>query len=437
MIPLYNVLWAEVTETAVVLKHAQPMGKKRASVFSLHYSITVQKRAEAVLWVAKLLDLSYGSAQRRKRIKLLVNPFSGQGKALRYSARDVEPIFAGANCLVDVEHTLYRGHAVELAEKLDLASYDVVACCSGDGLPHEVFNGLGRKANAKEALSKVAVVQLPCGTGNAMSLNLNGTDSPSLAALAIVKGIRTPLDLASITQGDQRTLSFLSQSFGIVADVDLGTENVRWMGSARFTYGFFARIMGKTVYPCELHVHIDVASKAEIQQLYRNSIVAAPSISHNGAVENLSQSGLPTLKFGTVNSKMPTSFTNVPANRIGNFFAGNMALMSPDADFFPASLPSDGHLDLITIDGDIGRLVAIKTFLGVEKGKHFDMTHVNYRKISGYRIKPLGQKGYISIDGESMPFEEFQAEVHRGLGLTLSRTGRRYEAAGVLDTRRA
>lgn len=61
------------------------------------------------------------------------------------------------------------------------------------------------------------------------------------------------------------------------------------------------------------------------------------------------------------------------------------------------------------------------------------MPHVNYRKISGYRITPKGQKsGYISIDGERVPFEEFQAEVHRGLGTVLTRSGHMYEAEGVI-----
>lgn len=433
VIPLHDVVWAEASENAVVVQYTRVARRKRVCVNSLYYTIEKTNDIHAASWVINLLDHAYGPAQRRKKIKLLINPFSGQGKALKYFLRDVEPIFAAARCHVDVEHTLHRGHAIDIAEKLDINAYDAIACCSGDGLPHEVFNGLGRKLNAVEALSKVAVVQLPCGTGNAMSLNLNGTDSPGLAALAIVKGLRTPLDLTSITQGDQRILSFLSQSVGMVADVDLGTENVRWMGSARFTYGFLVRIMGKTVYPCDLNVKIDMDSKPEIQRHFHTSVLATQPVSCSSDVKEASLEGnLPSLKFGNVRSSMPTSFTEVNGHRLGNFYAGNMALMAPDANFFPASLPSDGYLDLITIDGDVGRLAAIQTFFGVEKGTHFNMPQVDYRKVSGYRIRPLAEKGYISIDGESMSFKEFQAEVHHGLGLTLSRSGRGYEAAGVV-----
>lgn len=107
-----------------------------------------------------------------------------------------------------------------------------------------------------------------------------------------------------------------------------------------------------------------------------------------------------------------------------------MAYMSPDANFFPGTLPSDGCMDLVTINGDLSPFVATKTLLAVESGKFFDMPQVNYRKISAYRIIPRDQDdGYISIDGEKVPFEPFQAEIHRGLGRVLSKRGK-YEAEG-------
>ena len=167
------------------------------------YPIDKIDRSEATAWIDRMLDRAYGTAQRRKRIKVLINPFGGKGRAQKWYLRDIEPIFAAARCDVDVERTHYSGHAVEIAQNLDTNAFDVIASCSGDGLPHEVFNGLGRKPDATTALSKVAVVQLPCGSGNAMSWNLNGTDSPSLAALAVVKGLKTPMDLASITQATE------------------------------------------------------------------------------------------------------------------------------------------------------------------------------------------------------------------------------------------
>lgn len=432
VIPFFNVLWAEVSEFEISIAYARPTSKSVLRVTSIDYLVEKTDQRQANAWVAKLLDRAYGKSQRRKRIKVLVNPFGGKGNAQKCYLRDIKPIFSAAHCVLDMERTAYKGHAVEIGERLNLDKYDVVASCSGDGLPHEVFNGLGKRQDARRALSKIAVVQLPCGTGNAMSLNLNGTDSTSMAALCIVKGIRTPLDLVSVTQGDKRTLSFLSQAVGIVAEVDLGTENIRWMGSARFTYGFLVRILGKTVYPCDIAVQVDIPTKAAIREHYRKEISnSADNESRYNLLEN-DDNALPVLKFGSVQDPLPSAWSIVPYDTLGNFYCGNMAYMAPDANFFPASLPSDGHLDLVTVDGQIKRTAAIQCLLAAESGKFFDVPHVNYRKISGYRIIPKSkQHGHISIDGESFPYEPFQAEVHRGLGTVLSRSGHFYEAKGV------
>ena len=408
------------------------MSKSTVRVASINYTVDKADRPHVTNWVTRLLDRAYGESQRRKRIKLLINPFSGRGSAQKWYLRDIEPIFAAARCEIDVERTAYSGHAVEIAENLDTDGYDVIASCSGDGLPHEVFNGLGKKPDARRALSKVAVVQLPCGSGNAMSWNLNGTDSTTLAALSIVKGIRTPIDLVSITQGSKRTLSFLSQAVGLVAEVDLGTERIRWMGSARFTYGFIVRILGKTVYPADVAVKVEIPTKAAIREHYREELSNRSDFDSRREPNDTDNDSLPSLKYGTIEQSLPSDWTMVPYDKLGNFYCGNMAFMAPNANFFPATLPNDGYADLVTVDGDISRFAAVKSLLAVENDTFFDMVHVNYRKVSGYRIAPKGQRhGYIAIDGERVPFEPFQAEVHRGLGTVLSRSGHLYEAKGV------
>ena len=107
-----------------------------------------------------------------------------------------------------------------------------------------------------------------------------------------------------------------------------------------------------------------------------------------------------------------------------------MAWMAPNANFFPAAIASDGLMDLVTIDGNLPVVSAAKTLLSVETGKFFDDPNVKYRKISAYRIIPRNQiDGYISIDGEKVPFEPFQAEIHKGLGRVISKRGT-YESAG-------
>lgn len=441
----------------------------------VNYTIETSTAAleKASRWVERLLVRAYGQSQRNKRIKLLINPFGGAGKAGKIYTKEIEPIFAAARSEVDVERTTHSGHAVEICEALDIDAFDVVASASGDGLPHECINGLAKKPNAAEALRKVAIVQLPCGTGNAMSWNLTGTGEPSTAALGIVKGFRTPLDLVSITQGDKRTISFLSQSLGIVAESDLGTEHVRWMGDARFTFGFLVRLIGKTLYPCDIAMVTEIDDKQAIKRHFAEHMAkrkqhgALSNSELDGPLDASTNLGLPPLQYGTINDPLPVDGGWTPLTHyanLGNFYCGNMTMMSADTPFFPASLPSDGLLDLVTIDGDIGRMKSLDLLLSVPKGAFFDKECVRYRKVRAVRVIPrfgslvdtghnerrqntLGKMldhvgaagngrnasrdgGYFSVDGEKMPFAPFQIEVHRGLGTVLSKNVGMYEAIG-------
>jgi sphingosine kinase len=316
------------------IDYAASLSKTTVRPATLKYPVEKPDLDRVNKWLGKLLDRSYGEAQRRKRAKILVNPYSGKGSAEKWYRRDVEPLLKAARCSIDMVKTRYRGEAVEIAEKMDIDAFDTVVACSGDGLPHEVFNGLGKRADAKKALSKMAVSHIPCGSGNAMSCNVNGTNSASLATLAIIKGIPTPLDLISITQGETRTLSFLSQSVGIVAESDLATENLRWMGSARFTYGFLVRLLGRTVYPCDLAVKVAIEDKPSIKEHYgKEQDNDEPASERRGyktlldddaSASSGNEDGLPALRYGTVNDKLPEGWELIPYDKMGNFYCGNV-----------------------------------------------------------------------------------------------------------------
>ncbi|RMZ69219.1 sphingosine kinase [Pyrenophora seminiperda CCB06] len=280
-ISYYHILWAEQADDGrIVIEYAHTISKTSLRPAIISYRLDKPGSAVAAAWIEKLLARAYGASQRNKRIKVLINPFGGPGGAEKTYYKQIAPIFASARCELSVEKTQYNGHAVEIGQNLDIDTYDVVACCSGDGVPHEVWNGLGKRSDAALALYKTAVVQLPCGSGNALSWNFNGTSDASAAALAIVKGLRTPLDLASVTQGDQRILSFLSQTLGIIAEADLATEHLRWMGGHRFTWGILTRLVRKKSYPVDIAVQVTHATKPAIRAAYRAATAHASSHNH-------------------------------------------------------------------------------------------------------------------------------------------------------------
>lgn len=69
------------------------------------------------------------------------------------------------------------------------------------------------------------------------------------SALLLVKNRVQPMDLVALdTCKGNRLYSFLSMSWGIVADVDIESERYRNLGKARFTVGAVARILGNVYF---------------------------------------------------------------------------------------------------------------------------------------------------------------------------------------------
>ncbi|KAI4594644.1 sphinganine kinase lcb4 [Pestalotiopsis sp. 9143b] len=437
-IPFYHVLWAEVAKDAITIDYAA-VAKDKVAVKKLSYPLGDVPSATAAAWADILLEKSYGKSKQKKRAKVLVNPFAGPGGVDKIWEHDIRPLFDAARMPLDVVRTKYSGEAIEICEKLDIDAYDVVIPCSGDGLVYEVFNGLGKRPDARRALEQLAVAHGPCGSGNGLSCNINGSHKPGPAALAIVKGVRTPMDLMSVTQGDRRILSFLSQSFGIVAECDLGTENLRWMGPVRFDIGVGQRILTGKTWPAEVSVKTVIVDKNEIKSHYkqgrdqdysvRRRVIPAMGESAPGQAD-LGE-GLPPLKYGTIKDEVPADWATTTYEKLGNFYCGNMGYMAPGTNFFPAALPNDGFMDVTASNGDISTMKYAELMLSIEKGKHYDNPLLSYQKVVAYRLTPKQSEGYISIDGERIPFEPFQVEIHPGLATVLSRNGR-FEAPGPL-----
>ncbi|KAK4087696.1 hypothetical protein Purlil1_8027 [Purpureocillium lilacinum] len=463
LVPLYNILWAGATGHQLQISYAAQPSKTsiKLETWTFDLDASDQPPADGSTpddFASSLVSQAYGDAQPQKRAYVLINPNAGPGGGLRKWERHAKPLFEAARMHIDDVVLSKGGEAVGLVEKADIDKYDTIVACSGDGTPHEIFNGLAKRPDAKRALSKIAVSHIPCGSGNAMACNLYGSHRPALAALAIIKGVVTPLDLVSITQGDRRVISFLSQSLGIIAESDLGTEHLRWMGSKRFDFGVITRVFRRRCYPCDLAVKVEVEQKDGVKEHYkrhasdaslRKAFLTPNDQDGEGGGEG---EGLPPLKYGTVQDALPEGWELVSYDKIGNFYCGNvrdpdlsaqsrlaspmanrtsqMAYMAPDLNFFSAAVASDGCMDLVTINGDLSPVTATKTLMSVETGKFFDSPHVAYKKISAYRIIPRDQDdGYISIDGERVPFAPFQAEVHQGLGRVISKRGG-YEALG-------
>lgn len=84
-------------------------------------------------------------------------------------------------------------NASAIGAKHPFDTYDALVSFSGDGIVHELLNGLANHKSGKgrKALRETPVVHVPCGSGNALATSLLGPEKVGdvrWAALAALKG---------------------------------------------------------------------------------------------------------------------------------------------------------------------------------------------------------------------------------------------------------
>lgn len=256
--------------------------------------------------VAALRAAARASSPPPSRFLAIINPASGQGKAMRDFERYARPVLeraAGIDMSGGIVLTRCAGHAREIAarEPLPLLSQPsakgaqqqqqpplsvVLAVVGGDGTLHEVINGLLSRPDWRECAASVALAHFPCGSGNGVAVSCGLRDAAT-AAVAVAKGALARMDVTSVlvrTAGGApptlveargragvledgspvaaaapasttprwtRTFCALSLVFGMMANLDVNTERLRWMGDARFTLGGALEILAARSYACK------------------------------------------------------------------------------------------------------------------------------------------------------------------------------------------
>ncbi|KAF9464747.1 ATP-NAD kinase-like domain-containing protein [Collybia nuda] len=287
--------------------------------------------------------------QRRRRLKILVNPHGGVRRGVPVFVKTVEPILRAAHCFLDITYTEHNGHAYDIAKTLPL-DYDAVVTVSGDGLIHEVMNGFSNHEQPRMAF-RVPIAPIPTGSGNGLALNLLGIErgfDVTEATLNVIKGKHMKVDVFSLTQKGKRTISFMSQALGLMADLDIGTEHLRWMGDTRFMVGLMRGVI--QFKPCPVHLSIKVAEEdkekmVEMLRAHRcdNSSNIPNPPSNDQA--NDTNGGLPPLTYSCEDTNGWTTFPEP----ILYIYAGKGPYVGRDFMAFPVSLPDDGLIDVMAM----------------------------------------------------------------------------------------
>ncbi|CCF59294.1 hypothetical protein KAFR_0G02620 [Kazachstania africana CBS 2517] len=383
--------------------------------------------------VEQILLKSYPNLgkDRNKSLLIIINPHGGKGKALKLFQEHVEPILKLTFFKFEVKLTEYHRHAMQIARKLDLDKFDTIVCASGDGIPYEVINGLYQRTDRSNAFNKLCVTQLPCGSGNAMSISCHGTGNPSHATLSLLKSQETRIDIMSCSQQKENdcttNLSFLSQTCGCIAESDINTEFIRWMGPIRFDLGVAYNVFQSKKFPCDIYVKYAVKDKEHLKDFYINNLQDSQGNKKNIKSNVITENDF-ALKY-PLDCPIPHDWEKLDSNVTENlsiFYIGKMPYISNNVNFFPAALPNDGTMDLVVTNTTtpVSRMTSI--LLSLDKGTHLSQTEVLYSKIVAYKIVPKSpnNKNVFSIDGERFNYEPLQVEIIPGLVKTLLKDGR-------------
>ncbi|CAN0852732.1 Sphingosine kinase 1 [Linum grandiflorum] len=322
------------------------------------------------------------SLGRPKRLLVFVNPYGGKRIAPKVYYDHVKPLLEDAGVQITLQETEHRLHAKEVVSSLELSKYDGIVCVSGDGILVEVVNGLLERQDWKDAI-KMPLGIVPAGTSNGMVKSLLDAAgepcTPENAVLAVIRGRKTSLDVATVLQGDTKYYSVLMLAWGLVADIDIESEKYRWMGSSRIDFYAIQRLFSLRQYNGRISFVPAPGFESYGEPFNHNSGLTSFRESRDFSHEKLVKVqpyGYHGPDLELLNREWRTidgPFTSVWLHNVA--WGGENTMAAPDAKF------SDGCLDLVLIK-DCPRLALLSFMTELSNGGHVKSPHVMYLKVS-------------------------------------------------------
>lgn len=291
---------------------------------------------------------------------VVLNPMAGHGIALKMFPQ-VEQALRETGMTFDVAHTRASLHAVQMAWDAPKQGYERIIAVGGDGIVHEVLNGLMR---ASEEGETIALGIIPLGTGNDFiksvppALNPGQTRDDWKMAIPRVASPNTALvDVGKIT-------------------VDAPTTGIPH--PQYFTNG------------------TDVGFGALVAKAIRGITLTGMPAYLLAVMQVLADYGLPRIKITLDNGEVIELNTTLTAVTNGRCF-GSSFWLTPMAEI------TDGEFNVI-IAKALGRVGILKIIPLLMKGTHLNHPAISFRKARKVIIesaKPL----IMEADGE-MPFHQ-------------------------------
>ncbi|TMS34565.1 hypothetical protein L596_002130 [Steinernema carpocapsae] len=363
------------------------------------------------------------------RLLIFANPNSGAGKSVAVFRERLKPELVKNNISYELIVTTHPQHALAvIKQREDLHEFHAIVILSGDGLVFEVINGLVGRPDRERFFPHLPIGIVPSGSGNGLlssvfftkSHPLKGPKSlkQSLESVSQVNANASCVNLTHVeTDNEEHLLSFLSVGWALMADIDIESE--RWrrpLGGARFTAGAFIRCFNLRKYRARLSYL--PASNVSCSSVSQRSFPVFERELGAGTSKMLTESeSKPNFKKYHLNDRIPKLSDSVPHNWVTIedefvlFYAVSVSHISANGMFMPAARLNDDKLYLTYILAtDMSRSVELLNFLlKIEKGTHLNSSYCNTVPVSSFRLEPIDEGSFITVDGEVVKTSRIQA----------------------------
>ena len=349
-------------------------------------------------------EKTLSGTEARGPFVVVVNPSSGTRRGKNILEREVEPMLRAGRVHFTTLITSRANEATEYIRDLeDLGNVEAILCVGGDGTLFEVLQGIRDRADVAQILAKVKLVPVPAGTGNGLAKSLTyeaGEEcNASSCTFLGIKGMCESMDLIEV-QSDkksERMYSFLLLGFGLVADVDILSETMRYLG--------------------EMRLHIAAVYYILRKRLYKGKVTIIPYVENSAAPTD---AVMPAFNA-------PFEINGFPSSEVvseGPFCLVWVVQTSHCTEHMysgPECKIGSGYFTIYWVEV-VSRCDMLSLLLTIDTGGHNDHPKVHRRKAVAYRIEPdtMGangedmKDGFYTLDGEIVPNGAIQGIIRPG-----------------------
>ena len=272
---------------------------------------------------------------------IITNPKSGLEKSKKILDSIVIPKLKSKKINYKNLFTEYQFHAIELLKNEELNDFDFILVLGGDGTMHEVINGmLNRIDNVN-----IPIGLLPTGSGNSLLHDRGNIDIIECLNLILQYNVSN-IDILKINTPKEIFYSINLMGWGMVNDIAILAEKMRWMGPIRYNVASIIEIFRYA--PRYAKIEID-------NEIYND-------------------------KYAFI----------IACNTI---HIGKGMRMAPHAKL------DDGKMDLIIIKNNFHKIKLLKMFPTLFSGNHINSPLVEYRQVKSLKLTP-DTNTILNIDGE-------------------------------------